>query len=295
MRTIEELQRQIGATRDMESVVRTMKSMAAVNIRQYEQAARSLTGYVQTVRLGLRALLRNHPRTRIHARRAPLTRVAAILFGTDQGMCGPLNEQVVDHGLTILNELDVAADRRFLIVVGERAAGLLPPGAAAKVELHRAPGSLSGAGFLVGDLLPRMDDFMGREPGAHLYLFYSRQTSAASGAPADAHPLPVDRAWLDRLQDEPWPGRSLPLFTMAPDRLFSSLIRQYLFAAVMGALVDTMASENANRLAAMQGAEKNIGRRLDELSATFHQRRQMRITEELLDIVSGFEALKVSA
>lgn len=52
-----------------------------------------------------------------------------------------------------------------------------------------------------------------------------------------------------------------------------------------------MASENASRLAAIRGAEKNIGDRIVELTSRFHQLRQMTITEELLDIASGFEAL----
>jgi len=56
-----------------------------------------------------------------------------------------------------------------------------------------------------------------------------------------------------------------------------------------------MASENASRLAAMRGAERNISDRITELTAQFHQQRQMTITEELLDIASGFEALAVDS
>jgi F-type H+-transporting ATPase subunit gamma len=52
-----------------------------------------------------------------------------------------------------------------------------------------------------------------------------------------------------------------------------------------------MASENASRLAAMRAAERNIGDRITALRTLYHQSRQMAITEELLDIASGFEAL----
>jgi F-type H+-transporting ATPase subunit gamma len=72
---------------------------------------------------------------------------------------------------------------------------------------------------------------------------------------------------------------------------FRRSIRHYLFVSLFRAFAETMASENASRLAAMQGAEKNIDERLVELNAQFHQQRQMSITEELLDIVAGFEAL----
>jgi len=73
--------------------------------------------------------------------------------------------------------------------------------------------------------------------------------------------------------------------------LFSSLIREYLFVSLFRAFAESLASENASRLAAMQGAEKNIEEQLGELNRRYHQQRQMSITEELLDIVSGYEAL----
>jgi F-type H+-transporting ATPase subunit gamma len=82
------------------------------------------------------------------------------------------------------------------------------------------------------------------------------------------------------------------LFRGDPQALFSGLVREYLFAGLFRAFAQSLASENASRLASMQGAEKNIEGRLAELQNRFHQQRQMSITEELLDIVSGFEALK---
>jgi len=76
------------------------------------------------------------------------------------------------------------------------------------------------------------------------------------------------------------------------DDLFASLVREYLFVSLYRAFAESSASENASRLAAMQSAEKNIEDRLEELSTLFNRQRQMTITEELLDILAGFEALK---
>jgi F-type H+-transporting ATPase subunit gamma len=70
------------------------------------------------------------------------------------------------------------------------------------------------------------------------------------------------------------------------------LIRQYLFAVLYRALAESLASENAARLASMQAAEKNIEERSDELTARYHRRRQNAITEELLDVTAGFEVLQ---
>jgi F-type H+-transporting ATPase subunit gamma len=125
-------------------------------------------------------------------------------------------------------------------------------------------------------------------------LFHSRPTSQASFRPHTVRMLPLDRSWLEQLKEKKWESRCLPIFTMDPELLFSALVRQYLFVSIFRAFVESLASENASRLASMQGAEKNIGERLAELNNQYHQQRQMAITEELLDIVAGFEAMKES-
>ena len=79
---------------------------------------------------------------------------------------------------------------------------------------------------------------------------------------------------------------------MPAERLLSHLVRQYLFVSLFRACAESLASENASRIAAMQAAEKNIEERLDEFQDAFNKMRQSAITEELLDIVAGFEALR---
>jgi F-type H+-transporting ATPase subunit gamma len=73
-----------------------------------------------------------------------------------------------------------------------------------------------------------------------------------------------------------------------------ALIREHLFISLFRACAESLASENASRLAAMERAEKNINDLLEQLRASFHQLRQSGIDEELFDVISGFEALVVS-
>ena len=73
--------------------------------------------------------------------------------------------------------------------------------------------------------------------------------------------------------------------------LLSAFIRGYLFALLFQACAESLNSENASRLAAMQRAEKNIKDILEDLIRDFHRVRQESIDEELFDVVSGFEAL----
>ena len=78
---------------------------------------------------------------------------------------------------------------------------------------------------------------------------------------------------------------------MTRPRLIYALIGQHLFVSLYQALAESLASENAARLGAMQAAENNIEERLQDLHLQYNQLRQSTITEELLDIVAGFEVL----
>lgn len=253
MATIEAIKRRIDSTRKLKSVVCTMKSLAAVNIRQYEGAAASLSDYTRTVEMGLQAVLMNRPGARVLVRKAPLERVGAVVFGFDQGMCGPLNEGIVRHARETLAALDVPADARRLLVVGERANGLFEPEEYGGKESFPVPGSLSGVGPTVQDLILRIESWSEERRGLHVYLFHNEQSGGASYEPRTVHLLPVDVGWLERLRRRPWDSRSLPMYTMDPDAIFSSLIREYLFATLFRAMVDSLAAENASRLRPCRG------------------------------------------
>ncbi len=292
METLESLKRRLRSTEDLQSVVRTMKSLAAVNIRQYEQAARALSDYFRTVETGLQVVVRNTPGSFVHARTAPMDRLLGVIFGTDQGMCGPLNEQIVSFAEERMDRSGVDPADRDLLVVGERADALVEAGRHDDRTVFNVPGSVSGITPVVQEMLMEIEAWDDPRRSGHVYLFFHRQTSGAASEPRELHLLPADREWLGRLQGRPWDSRSLPVFSMDPDRIFSDLIREYLFSGLYRAFVESAASENASRLAAMQGAEKNISEQLESLRSDYHRQRQMSITEELLDIVAGFEALE---
>jgi F-type H+-transporting ATPase subunit gamma len=289
MFTIEDLKKRIQSTEDLQSVVKTMKALAAVNIRQYERAVESLQDYNKAVEMGLQIVLRNRPDLPIRARRAPKDRLGAIIFGSDQGMCGPLNDQVVSYAIRTMDELRI--QERVILAVGERVKGRLEDAGQPVTNDFSLPSSVTGITPEVQDLLVELERWQSEKELHQVFLFYSLHQAGASYRPHHVHLLPVDEEWLKRLTAQSWPTRILPTYTMDWDSLFSALIREYLFISLFRAFAESLASENASRLASMQAAEKNIEEQLSEFKKQFHQMRQMAITEELLDIVSGFEAL----
>jgi F-type H+-transporting ATPase subunit gamma len=103
--------------------------------------------------------------------------------------------------------------------------------------------------------------------------------------------LPLDAQWQRKLAELPWPTRNLPEVMGGGTATLRALIREYLFVSIFQACAESLESENASRLAAMQRADKNIDELLEDLNRTFHRLRQDGIDEELFDVVSGFEAL----
>jgi F-type H+-transporting ATPase subunit gamma len=273
-------------------VVKTMKALAAVNIRQYERAVESLNDYNRAVEMGLQVVLLDRPDFMIGAQAAPHDRLGTVIFGTDQGMAGALNEQVLSYTMAALGDLNVKPEDRTVMAVGERMMGLLEDTGQPVEAFSPVPSSVAGITPMVQDALMTIEAW-NRERGLNqIYLFYSTEVSGTASQPHMVHLLPLDQEWLLNLKTQPWPSRALPYFTMDWDSLFSSLIHEYLFISLFRAFAESLASENASRLASMQGAERNIEEMLTVLHADFQQKRQMTITEELLDIVAGFEALK---
>ena len=290
MQTLEAIKGKIKTAADLQSVVKTMKALAAVNIRQYEQAAKSLRTYSLTVELGFQVLLQNRPEALALIKPQPSPYLGAVVFGSDQGMCGQLNEQIFTHALETMDGLGFDQQNRRVLAVGLRIADRLK-GAGERVDRYLAvPASADGINVQVQEILQELEDWQTHKIN-RVVLLYNRHLSGAAYLPDTQHLLPLEEWWLKNFQEKKWPSRVFPTFTMDYDRLFSALIHQHLYVSIYRAFAESLASENASRLISMQGAERNIEERLAELKARYQRQRQMSITEELLDIVSGFTAL----
>ncbi len=291
MEALESLKRTIHVTRELQSLVKTMKVLAGLNIRQYERAAHAVAEYNRTVEMGLQIVLRGLPEPFPAARPAPAGRLGAIVFGSDQGMCGTLNDAIVTHAARALSRLARRHPDQAVAAVGVRAAAQLENEGRAPEAVLPVPGSVSGIGPAVHDLLARVEEWRGRGIGM-VVLFHCRLVTGVFYRPRGLRLLPVDAEWIRGLQARRWPTRVLPTYFLDTEQLLHALLREYLFVSMYRAAAESLASENAARLASMQVAERNIEDRLKALTSEFHQSRQAAVTSELLDIISGFEALK---
>ena len=289
------LRRKIGSAADLQSVVRAMKAQAAASVGQYQRSVAALGDYARSVELGLSVCFREvaaHAETEPAQPRKAGGEIRAIVFGSDQGLVGRFNDIVVDFARTSLAQLPATAS---VWAVGERVNASLRDSDLPLLGVFPVPGSVEAIAALVSDILVTVvRDFREVDTPAtstQLHLYYNRPGSGAGYAPVGQRLLPLDDAWQQGLARQPWPTGMLPETLGKPTTTLRALIREYLFVSIFRACAESLASENASRLAAMDRADRNIDAMLGTLNDNLHRLRQAQIDEELSDVISGFKAL----
>ncbi|MBG6075340.1 F0F1 ATP synthase subunit gamma [Polaromonas sp. CG_9.11] len=288
--TTASLSRKIGTAGDLQSVVRTMKAVAASSIGQYESAVRALDDYYRTVQLGLVACLREmeRPAAPAPAQRRQTGPIAAVVFGSDQGLVGQFNDVMADFVVKTLEDLAV---KKTVWTVGERIRSRL---AETDLRLDKSfilPGSIGAITPLVGQILIEIETLREKGEIVQVYVFHNSPQAGAIYSPTCQRLLPLDAVWRRQLTATAWPTKILPEVMNGGAATLLAFVREYLFVSLFRPCAESLASENASRLAAMQRAEKNIEELLEDLNRSFHRLRQSGIDEELFDVISGFEAL----
>lgn len=280
--TVETLRRQIDGATDLASVVRTMKAVAASSIGQYESAVDALSDYYRTVELGLSVCFRQSDPPAVQTASAD---AGAVVFGSDQGLIGQFNDVLADFVLTSLNALPGV---KTIWAVGERIDASLAGVGLPPVQTFTLPNSIAAVSPVVGEILVESEKHLESGKIGQLIVFHNRPKTGEIYEPVSRRILPLDRTQQQEMSALKWPTANLPE-VIGPIR--PALIREYLFITLFQACAESLASENATRLAAMQRAEKNIAGLLEDLNRSFHRLRQSSIDEELFDVISGFEAL----
>jgi len=287
----EQLSRKISGAKDLGGVVRAMKALAASSVGQYEKAVNALDDYLHTVELGLIACLhrasKGFPAIDIKPQHAD--KIGAVIFGSDQGLVGSFNEVIVEFSQKSLRAL--AGRVTQIWVVGDRAKALLAETGGIPVRGLEVPASLDAIAPLVGQILLELE--AAREKGEiwEVHVFHNHPKPSSAYEPVGRRLLPLDAAWEQKLHATPWPTKTPPQVIDGVSSAFPILIRDYLFVLLFQACAESLASENASRLASMSRAEKSIDSMLDDLNRKYHRLRQESIDEELFDVIAGFEAL----
>src|ERR1022692_802244 len=187
--TLASLRRKIDGAGGLESVVRSMKALAAASIGQYEKAVLALTHYYRTVELGLVVCLRKREEAIVEQpeRVREVNTVCAIVFGSDQGLVGQFNDVLADY---VAKALAARPGEKKVWAVGERIHARLTDAGLAPVGLFAVPTSVNAITPLVGRILVESESHHGTGEIGQLYLFHNGPKSGATYEPVRQHLLP---------------------------------------------------------------------------------------------------------
>ena len=217
--------------------------------------------------------------------------IGAVVFGSDQGLVGQFNDVVADYAIKTLSTLP---GKSQVWAVGERVYARLTDAGLPLMGLFAVPNSVQAITPLIGQIQIESEAHRAKGDYACLYVFHNRPQTGPLYEPVSQRLLPLDAQWQQGLAKVNWPTKILPQVMCSGTTTLRALIREYLFISLFRACAESLASENASRLAAMERADKNIDELMEILRGSFHRLRQSGIDEELFDVVSGFEALNVT-
>ena len=290
----DELARKIANAGDLQVVVRSMKAVAAASIVRSERAVSALALTDETVQRGLSACLRQLGSGPVPLAARPLTpgarRLGLVIIGSDQGLVGRFNDRVLETAEPLF--AGGQGVLTHLWTIGERMTSAVQDRGLACTALE-IPATVTGIPRLAGVVLAAIASAQATQGLTAVTLLANRPAPGpgAGYTPALQPLLPLDDAWLRELATRPWPRAVAPDLLATALSTMQALLGEYLFVRVCRACAESLASEQASRLAAMQRADRTIDTLLAGLRLRFQRQRQEAIDEELFDVIAGSEAL----
>ncbi|HBZ70375.1 MAG TPA: hypothetical protein DEP35_11860 [Deltaproteobacteria bacterium] len=279
MTRLADINEHIGSMAELLEIVGAMRSLAGMRVQEAQRALPGIRRYGDSVAEAIGAALLLMPEPAPHERPSAGQR-AVILCAAEHGFVGAFNERLLEAAEKLLEPADL------LFLIGSRGAALAYERGRNPAWTHTMASRVAGVPDVVDRLARELYSRIVRGQIARIELVSSRYQQGA--APVTEHRLllPLDTAALALTQP-----RQAPLHNLPPTRLLERLMAEYVFAVLTEALVESIASENAARFAAMEAAHDNVEHKLGELRQEARQARQSEITAELLDLLAGAEAL----
>lgn len=277
-----DVKNRLHSIRELHGVVDTMRAMAAAGTQQAQQALEGIRRHADVVGAALaEATGLLSPDEPIPSAQPRGTAKGVLLFTSEHGFAGGFDTPLLDEAQTSGKD-----GNTLLFVVGERGAmaarerGL---DMAWSIAMASQPGAVMTTARRVTDEIYRR---YGTGELAALDMLYARYDGGGRSTVTRQSLLPVD---FNLFPPPVHPAR--PLTNLAPATLVMRLVEEYVFSAIARAAMESFASENAARMVAMQSASRNIEEKIAELEQTARQLRQDEITTEMLDVVTGAQAL----
>ena len=295
MPSVQDLRRRVRAVKNMRQITKAMKMVSAARLRRATERVTAARPYTNKMLQILGDAARRSPDYRDpllvgHEREeGRKERVVLALVTADKGLCGGFNTNLVKAAQEFLRQ---NADKEVeLVLIGRKGYDYFRR---RPVTVRREHIGITGSGKVrvtdvveIGQAL--VADFKSEEkPVDRIYLLYNEFKSALSQRPVVEQLLPIGRDEVEAGQTETLIDY---LYEQPPQVIYSELLPKLIENQIYHALLESVASELGARMTAMDSASKNASEVIDKLTLVMNRVRQAKITREIIEVVSGAEAL----
>jgi F-type H+-transporting ATPase subunit gamma len=286
MASLKSIRKRISSVKSTQQITKAMKMVAAAKLRRAQEAAQEARPYADKLSAMLQTVASRvdadsgHP---LLAERPTERRIDLLIVTSDRGLCGGYNAQLIRKAEQFIAEH--AGTQVRVTAVGNKGYMYFrrrPVGVAEQhIQMPAGPGLA-----LALELSARVAREYIAEETDGVYLLYSRFRSALSQVPTVERLLPVP--------PKADGGSDTLDYIYEPNEatLLDRLLRQYITTLILRAFLESIASEQGARMTAMDSATANARDMIDRPTLAMNRARQAAITTELMEIVSGAEALK---
>ena len=272
-----EIQAHLSGMSELLGIVGAMRALSGMRIQEAQQTLPGIRRYAQTVATGIAdtLLLMDEPEpSRVSGR------TALILCTAEHGFVGSFRERLAEAGQA------AGGPDWLLFVLGTRGAALMVERGRQLAWTHHMATRCAAAPEIVQSLSAELYSRISRGDIARVELIFARYRQGAAPSIERRLLLPLDLAFLATRRP-----RQPPLHNLNPVALHEKLLAEYVFALLTEAVVESIASENAARLAAMEAARENVSRKVQLLRQNARQVRQSEITGEILELSAATQAI----
>jgi F-type H+-transporting ATPase subunit gamma len=292
---IHALQRRIRSIRNTRKITKAMELVASARLRKAQTRIEQMRSYAET----MRELMAGTARASASVRGLPLLRrreeeqtVAIVALTADRGLAGAFNAQVLRRAFALDRSLRAEGKQVRWLVTGKKGRSSL--------RFRRYEIDKAWTGFseqpTYGDaqaVAHRLAELYAEEEVDRVVFVYNEFESPLVQRVVARDVLPISEELFERdTEDEH--ERALRgdfIFEPEPEEILARLVPAYVETELYRALLESSASEQGARMTAMRNASKNAGELIDDLTLAMNRARQAAITQEILEVVAGADAL----
>jgi len=293
MPSLKDLKNRIGSVRSTQKITKAMQMVAAAKLRRAEEAAVAARPYAERMEgvvANLTESVKGNPGApKLLAGTGSDDTHLLIVATSDKGLCGGFNSSIVRLAREAIVRLQGEGKKVKIVTVGKKGRDQLKRLYGGLLVKHIDTMDIKRVAYSdakgIADTVLEMFD-AGEFDVAH--LFYGRYKSVISQVPTAQQIIPAKAP-----EDVETPDLKGAVYEYEPDEeeILKVLLPRYVGVQIFRAMLENAASEQGARMSAMDNATRNAGEMIDKLNLQYNRARQAQITKELIEIISGAEAL----